>query len=142
MSGTFAEIRQQDATPEIATMYADIKTVSGLLLVNLIWRRFATLIKTKSRNRIACHRGKISCTPRMGTTEVKSANFADARPTCRALQSSASQMGQSLGGTSPANRSAIQFTASIVLACAARPCPIFGRLIIFTLSPALQILVM
>jgi hypothetical protein len=28
MSGTFAEIRQQYATPEIAAIYADIKTVS------------------------------------------------------------------------------------------------------------------
>jgi hypothetical protein len=40
MSGTFAEIRQQDATPEIATIYADIKrsreyswsTLSGVVL--------------------------------------------------------------------------------------------------------------
>jgi hypothetical protein len=42
MSGTFAEIRQQYATPEIAAIYADIKTVSGPPFVNLIWRRFAT----------------------------------------------------------------------------------------------------
>jgi hypothetical protein len=39
MSGTFAEIRQQSATPKIAAIYADIKTVSGLPFVNLIWRR-------------------------------------------------------------------------------------------------------
>jgi hypothetical protein len=42
MASTFAEIRQQDATPEIAAIYADIKTVSELPLVNLIWRHFAT----------------------------------------------------------------------------------------------------
>jgi hypothetical protein len=42
MSSTFAEIRQQDATPDIAAIYGDIKTVSGLPLVNLIWRHFAT----------------------------------------------------------------------------------------------------
>jgi hypothetical protein len=43
MSGTFAEIRQQYATPEIAAIYADIKTVSGLPFVNLIWRRLRPL---------------------------------------------------------------------------------------------------
>jgi hypothetical protein len=42
MSGTFAEIRQHYATPEIAAIYADIKTVSGLPFVTLIWRRFVT----------------------------------------------------------------------------------------------------
>ena len=38
----FPEIREQDATPEIAAIYSEIRTVSGLPLVNLIWRHIAT----------------------------------------------------------------------------------------------------
>ena len=38
-----AEIRQADAPPEIAAIYADIRAVSGVPMVNLIWRHFATL---------------------------------------------------------------------------------------------------
>lgn len=39
----FPEIHPLNASPEIATIYADIKLTSGLSLVNLIWRHFATL---------------------------------------------------------------------------------------------------
>jgi hypothetical protein len=35
------QILEQDATPEIATIYSEIKVVSGLPMVNLIWRHFA-----------------------------------------------------------------------------------------------------
>src|SRR5271167_1934239 len=35
------QIREQDATPEILAIYSKIKTVSGLPMVNLIWRHFA-----------------------------------------------------------------------------------------------------
>jgi hypothetical protein len=43
---------------------------------------------------------------------------------------------QSLGATSPENLSAIQRTTAIVLAWAARPWPMSGRIIILTLLPA------
>lgn len=39
----FAEIREADATVEIATIYGQIRQASGLPLVNLIWRHFAAL---------------------------------------------------------------------------------------------------
>lgn len=39
----FAEIREADAPPAIAAIYAEIKQASGLPLVNLIWRHFAAL---------------------------------------------------------------------------------------------------
>lgn len=39
----FPQVPQQDASPEIAKIYADIRAVSGLPVVNLIWRHFATL---------------------------------------------------------------------------------------------------
>jgi hypothetical protein len=45
---------------------------------------------------------------------------------------------QSSGGVFPAKRSVIQFTAAIVLACAARPCPMPGSMTILTLLPALH----
>jgi len=35
------EVRPQDATPEIAAIYDQIKIVSGLPMVNLVWRHFA-----------------------------------------------------------------------------------------------------
>ena len=38
-----AEIRETDATADIATIYGQIKEASGLPLVNLIWRHFAAL---------------------------------------------------------------------------------------------------
>ncbi len=38
---TFRQVREQDAPPETAAIYSDIKTVSGLPQVNLIWRHFA-----------------------------------------------------------------------------------------------------
>ncbi len=37
------EIREADAPPAIAAIYAEIKAASGLPLVNLIWRHFAAL---------------------------------------------------------------------------------------------------
>ena len=37
----FPEIHPLNASPEIAAIYADIRTVSGLSMVNLIWRHFA-----------------------------------------------------------------------------------------------------
>lgn len=40
---SFAEVRPQDASPEIAAIYADIRAVSGVPVVNLIWRHFAAL---------------------------------------------------------------------------------------------------
>ncbi len=40
---TFPEIRPQDAPPEVAAIYADIRAVSGVPMVNLIWRHFAAL---------------------------------------------------------------------------------------------------
>lgn len=39
----FPEIRPADAGPEIAALYADIQAVSGVPVVNLIWRHMATL---------------------------------------------------------------------------------------------------
>ncbi len=39
----FAEIRPADAPPAIAAIYADIRAVSGVPMVNLIWRHFAAL---------------------------------------------------------------------------------------------------
>lgn len=39
----FPQIYQQDAPPEIAAIYADIQAVSGVPVVNLIWRHFAAL---------------------------------------------------------------------------------------------------
>lgn len=39
----FPEIRPQDATPDITAIYADICAVSGVPMVNLIWRHFAAL---------------------------------------------------------------------------------------------------
>jgi len=38
-----AEIRPADAPPAIAAIYADIRAVSGVPMVNLIWRHFAAL---------------------------------------------------------------------------------------------------
>jgi hypothetical protein len=40
---TFPQVSQQDASPPIAAIYADIRRVSGLPVVNLIWRHFAAL---------------------------------------------------------------------------------------------------
>lgn len=37
------EIRESEAPPDVAALYAEIRTVSGLPLVNLIWRHFAAL---------------------------------------------------------------------------------------------------
>jgi hypothetical protein len=39
----FPEIHPLNAPPEIAAIYADIRAVSGLSMVNLIWRHFAAL---------------------------------------------------------------------------------------------------
>ena len=39
----FPEIHPLNASPEIAEIYADIRAVSGLSMVNLIWRHFAAL---------------------------------------------------------------------------------------------------
>jgi hypothetical protein len=39
----FPEIHPLNASPEIAAIYADIRAVSGLSMVNLIWRHFAAL---------------------------------------------------------------------------------------------------
>jgi phage tail protein X len=39
----FPEVHPLNASPEIAAIYADIRTVSGLSMVNLIWRHFAAL---------------------------------------------------------------------------------------------------
>lgn len=39
----FAEIREAEAPPATAALYAAIKAASGLPLVNLIWRHFASL---------------------------------------------------------------------------------------------------
>jgi len=39
----FPEIHPLNASPEIAAIYADIRAVSGLAMVNLIWRHFAAL---------------------------------------------------------------------------------------------------
>lgn len=39
----FPEIREADAPPDTAALYARIKQASGLPLVNLIWRHFAAL---------------------------------------------------------------------------------------------------
>ena len=38
-----AEIREADAPPEVAAIYAQLREAYGLPLVNLIWRHFATL---------------------------------------------------------------------------------------------------
>lgn len=38
-----AEIREADAPPEVAAIYAQLRHAYGLPLVNLIWRHFATL---------------------------------------------------------------------------------------------------
>ena len=38
----FPEITPQDAPPEIAVIYSDIRAVTGLPMVNLIWRHIAT----------------------------------------------------------------------------------------------------
>ena len=40
---SLAEIREADAPPEVAAIYAKLRTAYGLPLVNLIWRHFATL---------------------------------------------------------------------------------------------------
>jgi hypothetical protein len=37
----FPQIRAQDARPDIAAIYSEIKIVSGLRIVNLSWRHFA-----------------------------------------------------------------------------------------------------
>jgi hypothetical protein len=37
----FPEVHPLNASPEIAAIYADIRAVSGLSMVNLIWRHFA-----------------------------------------------------------------------------------------------------
>lgn len=39
----FPEVHPLNASPEIAATYADIRAVSGLSMVNLIWRHFAAL---------------------------------------------------------------------------------------------------
>ena len=39
----FPEIRPEDASPEIAAIYVEIRAVSGVPVVNLIWRHFAAL---------------------------------------------------------------------------------------------------
>jgi hypothetical protein len=39
----FPEVHPLNASPEIAAIYADIRAVSGLSMVNLIWRHFAAL---------------------------------------------------------------------------------------------------
>lgn len=39
----FPQVPEHGAPPEIATLYADIRAVSGLPVVNLIWRHFAAL---------------------------------------------------------------------------------------------------
>ena len=39
----FPQIHQEDAPPEIAAIYADIRAASGVPVVNLIWRHFAAL---------------------------------------------------------------------------------------------------
>lgn len=41
-SPTFAEVREADASPAVAAIYADIKQVTGIPSVNLIWRHLAT----------------------------------------------------------------------------------------------------
>ena len=43
MTTPIAQVPEQDAPPEIASIYADIRAVSGLPVVNLIWRHFASL---------------------------------------------------------------------------------------------------
>lgn len=40
---SLAEIREEDAPPEVAAIYAGLRQAHGLPLVNLIWRHFATL---------------------------------------------------------------------------------------------------
>lgn len=40
---SFAEIREADAPPDTAAIYAKLREAYGLPLVNLIWRHFATL---------------------------------------------------------------------------------------------------
>ncbi len=40
---TLAEIREADASPEVAAIYGNLRQAYGLPLVNLIWRHFATL---------------------------------------------------------------------------------------------------
>ncbi|MFC0385164.1 hypothetical protein [Muricoccus vinaceus] len=37
------EVRESEASPEVAAIYTEIRTVSGLPLVNLIWRHLAAL---------------------------------------------------------------------------------------------------
>jgi hypothetical protein len=39
----FPEVHPLNASPEIAAIYSDIRAVSGLAMVNLIWRHFAAL---------------------------------------------------------------------------------------------------
>ena len=39
---TFAEIRETDASPHVAALYADIKAATGTPQVNLIFRHLAT----------------------------------------------------------------------------------------------------
>ena len=39
----FPQVHQEDAPPEIAAIYADIRAASGVPVVNLIWRHFAAL---------------------------------------------------------------------------------------------------
>ena len=43
MTETIPEIRESEAPPETAAIYAEIRAASGLPLVNLIWRHFAAL---------------------------------------------------------------------------------------------------
>jgi hypothetical protein len=40
---TLAELREEDAPPAIAALYAALREASGVALVNLIWRHLATL---------------------------------------------------------------------------------------------------
>jgi hypothetical protein len=43
MPETIPEIRESEAPPETAAIYAEIRAASGLPMVNLIWRHFAAL---------------------------------------------------------------------------------------------------
>jgi hypothetical protein len=43
MAKTIPEIRESEAPPETAAIYAELRAASGLPLVNLIWRHFAAL---------------------------------------------------------------------------------------------------
>ena len=40
---SFPEVHEEEAPPEIATMYAELRAAVGIPLVNVIWRHFAAL---------------------------------------------------------------------------------------------------